>query len=116
MAASKINMKQILEGLKSFLAKEMANNAKKTTEKIIEKMDTKFDELNTRVETTDRKAEAAETLAKQNQNSISDLKSESTALQEKLEQAKKIHELEENIEDQVNYKRYEKGKSRESME
>ena len=102
MAASEINMKQISEDLKSFLTKEIENNAKKITEKIIEKMDTKFDELSTRIETIDRKAEAAETLAKQNQNN-SDLTSESTALQEKLvEQAKKIRELEETIEDQVN--------------
>ena len=58
----------------------MENNAKKITEKIIEKMDTKFDELSTRIEAIDRKVEAAETQAKQNQNNISDL----TALQEKL--------------------------------
>ena len=77
-------MKQILEDLKNFLTKEMENNAKKITEKTIEKMDTKFDELSTRTETIDRKAEAAETLAKQNQNNISDLTSESIALQEKL--------------------------------
>ena len=103
MAANEINMKQISEDLKSFLTKEMENNAKKITEKNIEKMDTKFDELSTRIEIIDRKAEAAESLAKQNQNSISNLTSESTALQEKIaEQAKKIHELEENIEDQVN--------------
>ena len=38
-------MKRISEGLKSFFSKEMENNAKKTTEKIIEKMNTKFDEL-----------------------------------------------------------------------
>ena len=105
MAAGKINMKEISEDLKSFPTSEMENNAKKITEKIIEKMDTKFDELSTRIETIDRKAEAAETLAKQNQNNISDLTSESTALQEKLvEQAKKIRELEESIEDQVNRK------------
>ena len=68
-------------------------------------MDTKFDELSTRIETIYREAEAAETLAKQNQNNINDLTSESTALQEKLvEQAKKIRELEEDIEDQVNRK------------
>ena len=77
MAPSEINIKQILEDLKSFLTKEMENNAKKITEKIIERMDTKFDELSTRIETIDRKAEAAETLAKQNQNN-SDLTSEST--------------------------------------
>ena len=77
MAAGEINMKQISEDLKSFLTKQMENNAKKITEKIIEKMDTKFDELSTRIETIDRKAEAAETLAKQNQNN-SDLTSEST--------------------------------------
>ena len=66
-------------------------------------MNTKFDELSTRIGTTNMKAEAAETLPKQNQNNISNLTSESTALQEKLaEQAKKIHELEENIEDQLN--------------
>ena len=66
-------------------------------------MDTNFDELSTRVETIDRKAEAAETLAKKNQNNISDLTSESTAFQEKLvEQVKKICEHEEKIEDQVN--------------
>ena len=81
----------------------MENNAKKITEKILEKINTKFDELSTRIETIDRKAETAETLAAQNQNNISNLTSESTALQEKLaEQAKKIHELQENSEDQVN--------------
>ena len=65
-------------------------------------MDTKYDELSTRIETVDRKAEAAERPAKQNQNNISDLTSESTALQEKIvEQANKICELQENIEDQV---------------
>ena len=103
MAANEINMKQISEDLKSFLTKEMDNNVKKITEKITEKMDTKFDELSTRIEIIDRKAEAAESLAKQSQNSISNLTSESTALQEKIaEQAKKIHELEVNIEDQIN--------------
>ena len=66
MAPSEINIKQILEDLKSFLTKEMENNAKKITEKIIERMDTKFDELSTRIETIDRKAEAAETLTKKN--------------------------------------------------
>ena len=35
--------------------------------KITEKMSTKFDKLNTRIETIDRKADAAESLAKQNQ-------------------------------------------------
>ena len=91
MTANKINMKQISEDLKSFLTKKMENNAKKITEKVIEKMDTKFDELSTRIESIDRKAEAAETLAKQNQNSISNLTSESSALQKKLaEQTKKI--------------------------
>ena len=103
MAASEINMKQISEDLKSFLTKEIENNAKKITEKIIEKMDTKFDELSTRIEIIERKAKAAETLAKQNQNSISNLASDSTALQEELtEQAKKICEFEENIEPQIN--------------
>ena len=66
----------------------MENNAKK----IIGKVNTKFDKLSTRVETIDRKAEAAKSLAKQNQNNINNLTSESMALQEKLaEQAKKIH-------------------------
>ena len=96
-------MKQISEDLKSFLTKETENNVKKITEEIMEKMTTKFDELSTRIETRDRKTEAAETIVKQNQNNVSNLTSESTALQEKLaEQEKKIHELEENIEDQVN--------------
>ena len=54
MAAIKINMKQISEDLKSFLTKEMENNAKKITEKIIEKMDIKFDKLSTRIETIRR--------------------------------------------------------------
>ena len=65
----------------------MENNAKK----IIGKVNTKFNKLSTRVETIDRKAEAAKSLAKQNQNNINNLTNESTALQEKLaEQAKKI--------------------------
>ena len=76
-------MKQISEDLKSFFTKKMDNNTKKITEKIVEKMYIKFNELNTRIETIDRKAEAAETLAKQNQNSISNLTSESTAEQVK---------------------------------
>ena len=59
MTAGEINMKQISEDLKIFLTKEMENNAKKIKEKITEKMDTKFDELSTRIETTDRKTEAA---------------------------------------------------------
>ena len=89
MAGNEINMKQILEDLKSFPTKEMENNAKEMTEKIIEKMNTKFDELSTRIETKDRKAEAAE----QNQNNIINLISESIAPQEKLlEQAKKMHD------------------------
>ena len=100
MAAGEINMKQILEDIKSFRTKEM-DNAKKITEKRIEKMDTKFDELSTRIEAIDRKEEAAETLAKQNQNN-SDLTSESTAQEKLVEQAKKMCELAENIEDQVN--------------
>ena len=81
----------------------MKNNAKKITEKIIEEMNTKFEELSTKIETIDNKTETAESLSKQNQNNISNLTSESTALQEKLaEQVKKIHELDENIKDQIN--------------
>ena len=49
MAAGEINMKQISEDLTSFLTKEIENNAKKITEKSIEKMDTKFDKLSTRM-------------------------------------------------------------------
>ena len=98
MAAGKINMKQISEDLKSFLTKEMENDVKKITEKIIEKVDAKDT-----IGKIDRNAEAAETQAKQNQNNISYLTRESTALQEKLvEPAKKICELEGNTEEQVN--------------
>ena len=95
-------MKEISEDFQSFLTKDTENNAKKITEKIIEKMSTKFDELSIRIETIDKKEEAAESLVKQNQNNFSNLTSESAALQEKIEEAKKIHELEENIEDQIN--------------
>ena len=103
MVANKINMKQIFEDLKSFPTKEMKNNAKKMTEKIIEKMNTKSDELSTRIETIDKKAEAAESLAEQNQNNICNLASQSTALQEKLaEQAKKMYESEKKTEVQIN--------------
>ena len=103
MAANEINEKEISEDLKSFLIKKMENNAKKITEKIIEEMNTKFEELSTKIETIDNKTETAESLSKQNQNNISNLTSESTALQEKLaEQVKKIHELDENIKDQIN--------------
>ena len=94
MAANETNMKLISEDLKSFLTKEIENNAKKLTKKIIKKMDTKFEELRSRIETTGKKEEAAETLAKQNQNSVSNLTSESPVLQEELaEQAKKIMSL-----------------------
>ena len=46
-------------------------------------MDTKFDELSTRIEIIDRKAEAAESLAKQNQNSISNLTSDQQLFKKK---------------------------------
>ena len=59
MAANEINMKQISEDLKSFLTKEMENNAKKITEKILEEINTKFDKLRTQAKT-----QAEESLAK----------------------------------------------------
>ena len=103
MTANEINMKQILEDLKSFRTKEMENNTNKITKKAIEKMNIKFDEFRTRIETIERKVEATETLAKQNQNNIICLTNETTALQKNLaEQVKKIDKLEENIEDQIN--------------
>lgn len=88
-------------------------------------MNTKFQELNTRIKIIDRKEEAAESLAKQHQNNISNPTSDSTDRQEKWAgQAKKIHELEENIEGQVNrnsgdtlvIRDIKRGKSRENME
>ena len=88
MAAGEINMKQISEYLKSFLTKKVENNAKKITEKIKEKMNTKFDELSTNELRNNRQEGRG---SRNNQNNISDLTSESTALQEKLvEQVKKI--------------------------
>ena len=47
-------------------------------------MNTIFDKFSTRTEIIDRKAEVAESLAKQNQYNIYNLTSESTALQVKL--------------------------------
>ena len=54
MVSNKINMKQTSEDLKSFLTKEMENNFKKITGKIIEKLNIKFDGLSTRIETIGR--------------------------------------------------------------
>ena len=72
----------------------MENKAKKTIEKIIHKMNTKFDEVRTTIERVNREVEAAESLAEQNQNNINNLTSESIAIKENLvEQAKKIHDL-----------------------
>ena len=100
MTANKINMKQTSEDLKSFHSKEIENNAKKRTEKIIENMSTKFDKLSTRIETINRKAEAANHYPNK---IISKLLRKSSVLQEKLvEQMKKICDFDENIEDKVN--------------
>ena len=67
----------------------MENNVKEITEKIIEKMNTKFDELGTRIEVINRKAEVAQLIVKKNQNN-SNLATDSTAFQGKLTgQAKK---------------------------
>ena len=60
-------MKKISEDLKSFFNKKMENNAKEITGKLIEKMNTKLDEVSIRIETTGKKAEAIESLTKQNQ-------------------------------------------------
>ena len=46
-------------------------------------MNTKFQELSTRIKIIDRKEEAAESLAKQHQNNISNPTSDSTDRQEK---------------------------------
>ena len=73
MATNKINMRKISEDLKSFLTKKMENNGKKIIEKLIEKMNNTFDEINNRTKAIDRKAEAAESLVKQHQNNISNL-------------------------------------------
>ena len=51
----------------------MENTGKKITEKLIEKMNNTFDKISTRTKSIDRKAEAAESLAKQHQNNISNL-------------------------------------------
>ena len=64
IAANKIDMKQISEDLKTFLTKEMENNPKKITKRIIGKMSTKFDELSIRIEAVHRKTDTIETLAK----------------------------------------------------
>ena len=61
----------------------MENNAKKITEKVIEKINTKFDELGTRIGVINRKAEVAQLIVKENQNN-SNLATDSTAFQEKL--------------------------------
>ena len=81
----------------------MENKTKKITEKILHKMNTKFDEVRTTIERVNREVEAAESLAEQNQNNINNLTSESIAIKENLvEQEKKIHDLKENIEEQIN--------------
>ena len=65
-------------------------------------MNTKFDELKTRIETVNRNAEAGESLSKENQNKISNLLSETTAHKENLaEQTNNPHKLEKDIEDQA---------------
>ena len=65
-------------------------------------MNTKFDELSTRIETVNRNAEAGELLSKENQNKISNLPSESTVHKDNLaEQANNTHKLENDIEDQA---------------
>lgn len=65
-------------------------------------MNTKFDELSTRIGTVNRNAEAGESLCKENWNKISNLPSESTAHKENLaEQANNTHKLEKDIEDQA---------------
>ena len=51
----------------------MENNGKKIIEKLIEKINNTFGEISTRTKAIDRKAEAAESLAQQNQNNISNL-------------------------------------------
>ena len=58
-------MKEISKDQRSFLTKEIENNAKKIIERIIEKMNPKSDKLSTRIKIIDRQAEPAESLAKQ---------------------------------------------------
>lgn len=64
MASQEINMKEISNDLKSSLTKEIENKANKVTLKIIVKINSKFDELSTRMEAVDRETEVAESLAK----------------------------------------------------
>ena len=64
MASQEINMKEISNDLKSSLTKEIENKANKITLKIIVKINSKFDELSTRMEAVDRETEVGESLAK----------------------------------------------------
>ena len=65
-------MKQISEDVKSLLTKEMENSAKKITEKVIEKINTKFDELSTRNGNNTQEGRGSRN-PRQNQNSIGNL-------------------------------------------
>ena len=92
------NLKKISDELKSFFAQEISASAVNVTTSINNMMNRKFNQLNE----IDIRVNETKTLAENNTNRLEQLEEESKITNLRLEYSRKIEQLEELVDDQIN--------------
>ena len=96
-------MKKMTDELKSFFAQEISASAVNVTISINDTMNRKFDQLNKGLNEINTRVNQTKTLAENNTSRLEQLEEESKITNLRLEEySRKIEQLEELVDDQVN--------------
>ena len=97
------NLKKLSDELKSFFVQEISSGAVNITTSINDTMNGKFNQLNNRLNEIDIRVNETKTLAENNTNRLKQLEKESKITNLRLEEySRKIEQLEELVDDQIN--------------
>ena len=97
------NLKKLSDELKSFFVQEISAGAVNITTSINDTMNGKFNQLNNRLNEIDIRVNETKTLAENNTNRLKQLEKESKITNLRLEEySRKIEQLEELVDDQIN--------------
>ena len=97
------NLKKLSDELKSFFVQEISAGAVNITTSINDTMNGKFDQLNNRLNEIDIRVNETKTLAENNTSRLKQLEKESKITNLRLEEySRKIEQLEELVDDQIN--------------
>ena len=97
------NLKKLSDELKSFFVQEISAGAVNITTSINDTMNGKFDQLNNRLNEIDISVNETKTLAENNTNRLKQLEKERKITNLRLEEySRKIEQLEELVDDQIN--------------